>query len=344
VFKASLTTLVPKRHFTRASGLLDVSDGLSQLVAPAIAGLLMTRGGLVMVVLVDIVTCSYAVISLAVLKFPKVKPIAAGKTKRSWMQEAIVGWNFIKDNPPLIGLMVVFIINNFTSSFIFELVPPLVLSFSDVETLGFVSSVSGFGYLIGGVCVSVWGCFQPYSRTIFVLLGLQGGIMLTGRMEPSAFIIGLTGWTYLFLDPFINACSQSIWQSKVPLNIQGRVFALKKAVSLSSTPLGALLAGPLADHLTHMLSHSNSAGIAASMGVILAEGDGKGPRLMFVLLGFLLVFSSIVVYMFPAFHMQEFDKYLLDCVPGDIADVTVEDQQHSRSTKKRTNRNKEDCS
>lgn len=35
--------------------------------------------------------------------------------------------------------------------------------------------------------------------------------MITGRMAPSAFLIGLTGWTYLLLDPFIQGCSQSIW-------------------------------------------------------------------------------------------------------------------------------------
>lgn len=61
-------------------------------------------------------------------------------------------------------------------------------------------------------------------------------------------------------------------QSKVPPNLQGRVFALRKVVSLSSAPLGALLAGPLADYFQNLLEDVTSTGRVASMGIILEDG------------------------------------------------------------------------
>ena len=111
----------------------------------------------------------------------------------------------IKKSPPLIGLTLVYAIDNFTGCFIMELIPPvcppppspssllspssppllslllplsnpfqLSLIISSAETYGYMSSLVGVGFLIGSICVSVWGCPKPYGKTIFVMLAIQG--------------------------------------------------------------------------------------------------------------------------------------------------------------------------
>lgn len=45
----------------------------------------------------------------------------------------------------------------------------------------------------------------------------------------------------------INGSNLAIWQSKVPPDVQGRVFAVRRLIAQVTSPLGVLIAGPLAD-------------------------------------------------------------------------------------------------
>jgi len=50
------------------------------------------------------------------------------------------------------------------------------------------------------------------------------------------------------MGPFMNACSQAIWQAKVAPDVQGRVFSVRRAIAWSSGIIAPLLAAPLADY------------------------------------------------------------------------------------------------
>jgi MFS transporter, DHA3 family, macrolide efflux protein len=49
------------------------------------------------------------------------------------------------------------------------------------------------------------------------------------------FLVGLV--------PIMNSHSQTIWQSQVPRELQGRVFAVRRVIAQFSAPVSTLLAG-----------------------------------------------------------------------------------------------------
>lgn len=95
-----------------------------------------------------------------------------------------------------------------------------------------------------------------------------------------------------------------IWQKKVPPDIQGRVFAIRKMIVLSSVPLAYLTAGPLADHLFEPLMAADGL-LAGTLGQIIGTGPGRGIGLMFVIMGALLILAALIAYAYPPIRLVD---------------------------------------
>src|SRR3972149_2950493 len=77
---ASIPLLVPKPHLGRANGLVQLNDGLSLVMAPALAGVVLVASGLGAILLIDVATFLFAVGTLAVVRFPRPEGHAATST------------------------------------------------------------------------------------------------------------------------------------------------------------------------------------------------------------------------------------------------------------------------
>ena len=84
-----------------------------------------------------------------------------------------------------------------------------------------------------------------------------------------------------FFIPLLVGSYRAIWQAKVPLEMQGRVFAVQGALQTAAMPVGYLLAGPLADHLFEPVMMPGGA-LADALGWLVGTGPGAGMGLMFV--------------------------------------------------------------
>src|SRR5436853_2855748 len=163
------------------------------------------------------------------------------------------------------------------------LLPPLVLSFASAEVLGIVLSTGGVGVVLGSILVSVW---RGLERRISLILGLnllRAVVLFLGVLQPRAELIGAAAFVFLFCDPLISTCSQTIWQTKVPVDLQGRVFAFRRMAALSSLPLAYLLAGPLAVRVFDPLMKVHAL-LAATAAAITGTARGRGAALRFVAL------------------------------------------------------------
>jgi DHA3 family macrolide efflux protein-like MFS transporter len=92
------------------------------------------------------------------------------------------------------------------------------------------------------------------------------------------------GFLFLFGLAGLMAEEQAVWQVRVPAAAQGRVFALRRAITWASLPISYAIAGPLADSVfTPALSAGGA--LAASVGSLFGTGPGRGIALLLMCAG-----------------------------------------------------------
>jgi MFS family permease len=312
-FQASTTLLVPREQLARAIGLIDLASGVGQVLSPLLAGMLIASIGLKGIVLVDLVTFGFAVVSLALVRMPKPPESAAGQAGRGSLGKEIAhGWGFIQSRPGLFGMMLFLLVVNLSMGMVTVLITPLVLSFAEPATLGRVMSASGVGMLAGGIAMGVWG--GPKRRIhgvlgFYMLAGLA--LVLTG-VPTNAWLVGMAVTLFLFTIPIISASSQVIWQTKVAPDLQGRVFAVRRMISLLAAPVASLLAGGLADKFFEPWMAPGGA-LAGTVGKVLGTGPGRGVGFMFVTLGLVAIATSLITWQFP--RIRNVEDELPDAIP-----------------------------
>jgi MFS family permease len=308
---AAMPMLVPKRHLGRANGLVQMNDGISLAAGPAIAGTLLVTTGLGGVLLLDVATFLIAVGTLAAVRFPRLERTAGEETHTSIRTEIAGGWRFIRERTGLLWLLFIYAGVNFVLSFTTVLLLPMILSFSNEGTAGAILSAGGFGLIAGSVLIGIWG--GPKHR----IAAIMGGIAATGLfialagVRPNALVVGTSVVLMFLVVPVVNTSSQVLWQTKVPLDMQGRVFSLRRMLASLVSPLAILAAGPLADRVFEPLMAEGGA-LAHSIGALIDTGKGRGIALLVILSGLMAAAVAVLGWMHP--RVRHLEKELPDVV------------------------------
>jgi hypothetical protein len=152
--------------------------------------------------------------------------------------------------------------------------------------------------------LSFWGGPRRLVWSIFGALIAQGLILFLGGLEPNLPLVTGAVFAFMLTGPFVANSSQAIWQSKVPLDLQGRVFAVRSLVATGSLPLAYSIAGPLADKVFEpMLSPGGL--LAGTVGRVIGVGDGRGVGFLFMLLGALILIATLLFFLNPRLRNVE---------------------------------------
>jgi DHA3 family macrolide efflux protein-like MFS transporter len=107
----------------------------------------------------------------------------------------------------------------------------------------------GFGIIVGGVLLGVWGGFK--RRILTAVLGMFGmtvGTLMIGLAPSNIFLLGVAGMIIMgVMGSLTNGPFMAILQTVVAPEMQGRVFTVLGSVSMGMAPLGLAFAGPIAD-------------------------------------------------------------------------------------------------
>jgi DHA3 family macrolide efflux protein-like MFS transporter len=311
-FTAATTLLVPKSQYGRASGLAQMGLAVSQILAPLLGALLLQWVRMRGILILDLATFGVAVLALLAVRFREPGRAPETGASRSLWRESAVGWTYLRERPGLLALLILFAGTNFNLGMLQALIPPLILSFASSTSLGTVLSIAGVGMLAGTLVMSTWGGPRRRVHGIFAGLLVQGLILLVGGWQPSVPLVGAAAFVILFTVPFVNGCSQAIWQAKVPPGLQGRVFAVRRMVAMSSMPAAYFLAGPLADQVFEPMLAPGGA-LAGSVGAVIGVGEGRGIGFLFILLGLLVVSGLAFAVTYP--RLRQVEDELPDAVP-----------------------------
>jgi DHA3 family macrolide efflux protein-like MFS transporter len=314
-YMASLTTLVPKEQFGRANGMLEFGESLGRIFAPLLAGVLIASIHLAGIIVIDFITFLFALLTLLIVRIPRPQVSEVGRAasqQASFGRRLAFGWSYITARPGLAGLLAFFTLVNLLVATTLVLVTPLVLSFSTPAKLGIVLAMGGAGGLLGGLAMSLWRGPKNRIQTILALSPLLGlGLAMMG-LRPYVPLVALGYFVFFVLIPIINTNHLAIWQTKVEPDLQGRVFAMRRLIFQSTTPLAFLLAGPLADHVFNPLLVENGP-LANSIGTVVGTGPGRGIGLLFVTMGCVLTVTAAFGYLFP--RLRQLEREVPDAVP-----------------------------
>jgi len=324
-YHPSVTMLVPKEHFGRASGLMQTGRALSGIIAPLLAGVLYVSIGLKGIVAIDFLSYFFAIGALLVVRIPqpKVSPAQDGE-KRSLFKDAAFGWTYLIQRRPLLVMLLYYAVVNFLLGLSTVLITPLVLSFNSASVLGIVQMVASAGMLVGSLVMSAWGGPERKMNGVYGFIALFSlGYVIIGMME-SAITIGLGMFVLLFTLPLAAGSSQVIWMSKVEPELQGRVFAIRGMLASAITPLAYLLAGPLADSVFGPLMSEGGA-LSGTVGGMIGVGQERGIGLIFILSGILMLLVTAAAYAYPRLRLieDELPDILPDTAEGEAAAAAV---------------------
>ena len=296
---AATSMLVPKDRIARASGLMQLAQAAGDTVAPLLAGMMIGAIGMAGVLLADFATFIFAVLTLALVRVPRPAPSALALAARgSLTREAALGWTFIRARPGLFGLLMFFAMCNLVFAMATVLVIPLVLSFTNTAVLGRVQAAASFGLVSGSLLLGSTGWPRRHIHGVLGF-GLLLGVMLAAvGVRPQAAPVGASLFVLMFAAAMVNGSSQAIWQTKVPADLQGRVFAVRRMLAQFTAPLGQIAAGPLADRLFRPLLVAGGP-LAGSVGRWLGVGPGRGIGLLYICLGVVPIVSSLWGYAQP---------------------------------------------
>ncbi|UNU27132.1 MFS transporter [Microcoleus vaginatus] len=297
-YSAAIATMMPEKHYSRASSLSFLASYGASIIAPTLAGILYSVIGLSGIFTIDLATFTIAIATLVCVKIPQ--PAIASNpqpTRLHLLQELSFGFRYIVQRPSLLALLVSVSLFWFAHDIGAALYSPMILARTgnNARILGTILSAAGAGGVLGALIVSIWG--GPKRRIRGFLLGMAGAglskIVFAFGQALSIWIPAQFCSSFNF--PILGSSNEAIWLAKVAPEVQGRVFATRAVIVQLASAIGLLIAGPLADRVFEPAMQPGGF-LAAIFGGILGTGAGAGMALLYAISALGLFFVAVGGY------------------------------------------------
>ncbi len=266
--------------YPRMNGLVQAGLAAAHILGPLLAGLLLeySEGWVVMAVAVAV--CVLAALLLLAVNYPQAQESVPRRDCRN-LRLAIA---HVRSVPGLTSFMLLHAFVNLARGSTIVMFTPFVLSFASEAVLGSLRATAGVGMACGAFLISLWRWPAQALRGVLLALGCCGlCIGLIGLLR-TPLLVGLFTLLLFAATPILAALAHSIWQCRVPSELQGRVFGLRDLVAGGAQTLGYLL----------------SPWVATVWFVPMAGSRGAGIGELFMLLGSFTLLLALLAVRSPA--------------------------------------------
>ena len=276
-FRATITDLLTREEYSKASGLVSLAGSARYLFSPVIAGFLLTISDIKLLLIIDICTFFLTVTSAAVVR--KGIGSKAAEKKESFLQSMKAGWRVLCANR---GVLILVVISSAITLFmgVFQiLAEPMILSFADEKTLGIAETICACGMLVSGILLGVKGLKGQYVRTLGLAFIAAGLFMLGFGLFENIIPICLFGFLFFMTLPLANNCLDYLMRTNIPEDAQGRAWGLIGFISQLGYVEAYALAGTAAD----------------TLGQIGGRGVGRGAALVVMIAGICMAATAAAI-------------------------------------------------
>jgi MFS family permease len=184
---------------------------------------------------------------------------------------------------------------------------PMLLARTNQNSLiyGTVESIGVAGAVAGGILMSAWGGLKRRVRGVlggWAFYGFFAIILIGLKFGLPVWIAGLVLGNLASV--FIDAHSDSIWQSKVAPDLQGRVYSARMLIAWITNPIAPIIGGTLADYVLEPAMQGHG-WLPNSFAWLVGSGPGSGMGLLIVFCGIMIGLTALVGYSIPAIRNVE---------------------------------------
>lgn len=281
----AVTLLTPEKYYQKTSGMRSFSNSLTTILTPVLAAAAMAFAGIESVIAFDLITFAAAFLSLLFLiKIPE----AEKNTEKSdgILEAAKSGISYLKTNKGILWLILFLAAINFIASIYQAALPAMVLSLPQggQTALGIVNSCVGIASLAGSVIATT--APAPKSRVkvicncLLFSMSTENFLLAFGK-SPLVWCIGaVLGWLFI---PLMGANLDVILRTRIPADMQGRVYSARNTLQFFTIPLGYFLGGLLVDKVFEpFMANTPQNG---AMAFLFGTGKGSGAAFLFFVIG-----------------------------------------------------------
>jgi len=256
--------MVGDEDLPNAVALNSTSFNAAQMIGPAIAGLLIASVGIGWAFLLNGLSFAAVLISMSFFRLSELRTTArAHRTAAGFRQ----GLRYVWRRPDLGAILIMlFLIGTFGFNFpIFISTMAVNVFHTDARGFGLLSSIMAIGTVAGALFAA--GRQKSSLASLLIGAGVFGLACTFAALAPgywwfaaALIIVGAAVMT------FTNG-TNSIMQISTEPAMRGRVMALRVAIALGGTPIGAPITGWVANHFGPRcaLGLGAAAGIAAAL-------------------------------------------------------------------------------
>ena len=259
-----------------AVALNSTSITAAQMIGPAVAGLLIASVGLGWAFLLNGLSFAAVLLSMSFFRLSDLHGSARAHRNASGFME---GFRYVRRRPDLSAILVMlFLIGTFGLNFPIYISTMAVNVFhSDARAFGLLSSLMAVGTVAGALFAASrqrQGMTSLLVGTGFFGIGCTLAALAPGYWWFAAALM-ITGAAALI---FGNA-TNSIMQLSTEPAMRGRVMALRVAIALGGTPIGAPMVGWVANHFgpRWALGIGAAAGFTAALVAVNVLARRKDP-------------------------------------------------------------------
>ncbi|TCL56918.1 MFS transporter [Kineothrix alysoides] len=292
---ADVTTslLTPKKYYQKVSGMRSFSNSLVSVITPVLATALLSLFSVQIVIAFDLFSFGVAFISLLFfIKIPELK--REDSVKEPILKAAKAGLVYLRQNRGILDLILFLAAINLIASVYNAAFPAMVLSRQGggEVALGIVNAAVGIATLAGSVIVSLLPA--PKSRvrvicdTLLISMSTENFFLAFGQSIPLWCIGAVLGWITI---PVMGANMDVLFRSRIPIEMQGRVYSARNTLQFFTIPIGYFLGGILVDKVFEPFMETQ--GADSFLTVVFGSGKGSGAALLFLILAFAGIFVCL---------------------------------------------------
>ncbi|MBQ6120213.1 MAG: MFS transporter [Clostridia bacterium] len=288
-FRATITDLLTKEEFSRASGLVSLAGSARYLLSPILAGFLLTVSDVKLLLAIDICTFFLTVVSAAVVRRSIGRK--APETATGFLASIREGWRILRARK---GVLLLVLVSSAITLFMgmFQiLAEPMMLSFTDAKTLGVAETVCASGMLVSGLVLGVRGIKGNFTGVMSASLALAGLMMIGFGSFENVLPICAFGFLFFAALPFANNSLDYLTRTHIPDAVQGRVWGL----------IGFL------SQLGYVVAYAVSGVAADALGAWTGMGVGRGAALVIQVAGGMMAVIAIGMRFIRSIRQLESD-------------------------------------